>query len=301
MQQLNQWIHRFMSGLRKFFMTTDLVFIYDDVFDIYGIDCSDLNVSMKGNDRYNGCDFERIINKFWNESLIDEWTRTEIYSSGRVVWFARKVTHAVRNCSTRCIKKAEARNDILDEITDNHCPYLRYKIVRRHQSFQESFSAGNRCVLMEVCSESSVFVEINFHKLKYKKLSENAIAPTRATSGSVGYDLYSAVEITLSAGSCILVPTDIALQSPPGVYLRAAPRSGLPTKFTDVGAGVIDIDYIGNVKVVMSNRSDQDIKVLPGDHIAQFILTNLDVPETAEVQSLQPTRRGAEGFGSTGF
>ena len=151
---------------------------------------------------------------------------------------------------------------------------------------------------MEVCSEGSVFVDKNFHKLKYKKLSENATAPNRATSGSLRYNLYSAVEITLSAGSCMLVPTDIALQPPPDVY-RSAPRSGLATKFTDVGAGVIDIDYIGNVKFVMFNHNDQDIEVLPGDYIAQFILTKFEVPETVEVQSLQPTRRGAGGFGST--
>ena len=55
-------------------------------------------------------------------------------------------------------------------------------------------------------------------KLRYKKLSKHATAPTRATAGSVGYDLYLAVGITLSAGCCVLVPTDIALQCPKGVF-----------------------------------------------------------------------------------
>ena len=71
-----------MSDLRKFYITTDLVFIYDDVFDIYGIGCSDPIVFINEKDLYDRSDFERIINKFWNESLIDEWTRIEIYSSG---------------------------------------------------------------------------------------------------------------------------------------------------------------------------------------------------------------------------
>ena len=79
------------------------------------------------------------------------------------------------------------------------------------------------------------------------------------------------------------------------------PHSDLATKCTDVGAGVINIDYIGNVKAVMFNHSDQGIEVLPGDRIAQFILTKFEVPETVEVQSLQPTRRGAGDFGSTGI
>ena len=69
-------------------------------------------------------------------------------------------------------------------------------------------------------------------KLRYKKLRKHATAPTRATAGSVGYDLYSAVGITLSAGCCVLVPTDIALQCPkasiPELYLAQAWLVDLP-------------------------------------------------------------------------
>ena len=132
-------------------------------------------------------------------------------------------------------------------------------------------------------------------KLRYKKLSKHATAPTRATAGSVGYDLYLAVGITLSAGCCVLVPTDIALQCPKGIYPRVAPRSSMACRFTDVGAGVVDIDYTGNVSC------EQDIKVSQGQCIAQFVLTRYEVPETVEVQSFKPTERGTGGFGSTGI
>ena len=71
-------------------------------------------------------------------------------------------------------------------------------------------------------------------------------------------------------------------------------------RFTDVGAGVVDIDYTGNVKVVMMNHSKQDIEVSQGQRIAQFVLAKYEVPETVEVhQSFKPTERGAGGFGST--
>ena len=79
-------------------------------------------------------------------------------------------------------------------------------------------------------------------KCRYKTLSKHAAAPTRVTAGSIGYDLYSAVGITLSAGCCVLVPMNIALQCPNGVDPRLAPRSSMACRFTDVGAGVIDID-----------------------------------------------------------
>ena len=104
---------------------------------------------------------------------------------------------------------------------------------------------------------------------------------------------------TLSAGCCVLVPTDIALQCPKGVYPRIAPRSSLACIFTGVGTCVVDIDYTGNVKVIIMNQSDEDIKVSQGQRIAQFVLTRYEVPETVEVQSFAPTERGACAFGST--
>ena len=107
--------------------------------------------------------------------------------------------------------------------------------------------------------------------------------------------------ITLSAECCVLVPTDVVLQCPKGVYPTVAPCSSMACRFTNVGADVVDIDYIGNVKVVMMNLSDQDIKVSQGQCIAQFVLTRYKVPETVEVQSFKTTERGAGGFGSTGI
>ena len=69
--------------------------------------------------------------------------------------------------------------------------------------------------------------------------------------------------------------------------------------FTDVGAGVVDIDYTENVKVAMTNHSDQDIEVSQGQRISQCVLTRYKVLETVEVQSFKSTERGAGGFGST--
>ena len=115
--------------------------------------------------------------------------------------------------------------------------------------------------------------------IRYKKVSKHSTATTRATAGSVGYDLYSAVDITLSARCCVLVPTDIALRCPNSVYPRVATRSNMACRFTDVGAGVIDIDYTGNVNVVMMNHSDQDMEVSQGQRITQFVLTRYEVPE----------------------
>ena len=61
---------------------------------------------------------------------------------------------------------------------------------------------------------------------------------------------------------------------PTGVYPSVAPRSSMVLKNTNVGVGVIDLDYRENVKVVVMNRStDFELNIKVGDKIAQFILT----------------------------
>lgn len=56
-----------------------------------------------------------------------------------------------------------------------------------------------------------------------------------------------------------LIKTDLQVEIPEGCYGRIAPRSGLAHKnFIDVGAGVIDSDYRGNVGVILFNFSDEE-------------------------------------------
>ncbi|KAJ6815180.1 guanine nucleotide-binding protein subunit beta isoform X1 [Iris pallida] len=137
--------------------------------------------------------------------------------------------------------------------------------------------------------------------LKIKKLSENAITPSRASSLSAGYDLSSAVETKVPARGKALVPTDLSIAVPDGTYARIAPRSGLAWKHSiHVGAGVIDADYRGPVGVVLFNFSDVDFEVKPGDRIAQMIIERVVTPDVVEVEDLDYTDRGAGGFGSTG-
>ena len=82
---------------------------------------------------------------------------------------------------------------------------------------------------------------------------------------------------------------------------RIAPRSGLASKhFIDTGAGVIDADYRGQVKVLLFNHNESDFEIKEGDRIAQLILERIYTPEVVEVQELEESVRGAGGFGSTG-
>ena len=137
--------------------------------------------------------------------------------------------------------------------------------------------------------------------LRVKLLCENATLPSRGSDGSVGYDLSCTSDFSLGGGCHVLVPTGIAIGLPNGVYGRIAPRSGLTVKKAiHIGAGVIDPDYTGELKVAMFNLGKDTAEFSAGDRIAQLILERCEVPPVLEVDALTNTARGVGGFGSTG-
>ena len=156
--------------------------------------------------------------------------------------------------------------------------------------------------------------------LKVKLLNEHACAPKRQTAGAAGYDIYSAKEYTVRPGEKVIVETGIAISLPacpiPGhIYcLQIMSRSGLSAKFSiEKGAGLIDADYTGEVKVILYNLSDANepdalnntYKINVGDRIAQGVIVAVAIPDVEVVSALGAncevvSARGSNGFGSTG-
>jgi len=139
--------------------------------------------------------------------------------------------------------------------------------------------------------------------LRIQHLSPLAKTPTRSTPSSVGLDMYSAQSepiIILPNGGTASIPTDLAIQPPPGTYAKIASRSGLSFNHNvHVIGGTIDPDYRGNIKVGLRNDSSTPFTITSGDRIAQVILEKALIPDIEVVQSLPPSTRGSQGFGST--
>ena len=109
--------------------------------------------------------------------------------------------------------------------------------------------------------------------LRIKRLTLDATLPTRASPGSVGYDLYSMENMKINACERGIVSTGICATIPNGVDRRIAPRSGLSVKHgIQTGAGVIDPDYTGELKVILFNHGSESFEIKQGDRIAQLIL-----------------------------
>lgn len=137
--------------------------------------------------------------------------------------------------------------------------------------------------------------------MEFKKIHEDAKIPTRATEGSVGYDVCCVDDVQLLPWRTTLVKTGLVLNKlPPNTYLRVAPRSGLAlNKSLIVNAGVVDPDYRGEIGVVIL-ASNTEHFLRKGDKIAQFIVESCMTPDVTEVQGVSDTQRGTGGYGSTG-
>lgn len=149
-------------------------------------------------------------------------------------------------------------------------------------------------------------------KLYTKRLTEDAKLPTYGSSCAAGMDLYSAVDAEIPPQSRKVIGTGIAVKwcndsnnNMSDYYMRIAPRSGLSVKSSiDIGAGVIDSDYRGEIMIcVINNSLTETFKIQKSDKIAQMILTKIDRPEITEYTNewnTVETERGVGGFGSTG-
>ena len=117
---------------------------------------------------------------------------------------------------------------------------------------------------------------------------------------AAGHDLYAMDEVLIRAKGQTLADTGLALGLPGATSARIARRSGLTNKKKiNVGGGVIDADYTGDVKVILMNHGTQDCLIQAGERIAQIIVEKMKTETAVQVEYLANTDRGTKGFGST--
>lgn len=138
--------------------------------------------------------------------------------------------------------------------------------------------------------------------IQFKLLSSNATTPSISTRHSIGIDLHSASNnpIIIAPKTIGSIPTDVAMEPPPGTYVRLASRSGLSFKYNlHVIGGVIDPDYRGNIMVGIINHGNTPYTFHKGDRVAQAVLEKAHTPTISIVENLSTTERDYQGFGST--
>jgi dUTP pyrophosphatase len=132
------------------------------------------------------------------------------------------------------------------------------------------------------------------------------LLPAYATPGSAGLDLRACIEhvMTIEPGEASLIPTGIAMHlADPGLAALVLPRSGLGHKHGIVMGnlvGLIDSDYHGQILVSCWNRGKIPFLLNPLERIAQLVVVPVVQVAFNLVDEFEQSRRGSNGFGSTG-
>jgi dUTP pyrophosphatase len=139
--------------------------------------------------------------------------------------------------------------------------------------------------------------------ISFKRLTPDAILPTKAHPTDIGLDLYCAEDTELWSYKVTKVSTKIACEFPKGIAGLILDRSSMGTKGIKVMGGVIDQAYRGELIVCLHNTGtvgNASINLPKGSKIAQLVLIPSYEVRIIEVSELGETDRGSKGFGSSG-
>ncbi|MCA1900600.1 MAG: dUTP diphosphatase [Candidatus Hydrogenedens sp.] len=134
----------------------------------------------------------------------------------------------------------------------------------------------------------------------------NFSIPEYATEHSSGVDLRANIKepVILKTLERVLIPTGIFLEIPEGIEAQIRPRSGLAIKkgLTVLNTpGTIDSDYRGEIGIIVINLSKEEITIEPGERICQMVFSRYEKVMFENVDTINQTKRGSGGFGSTGI
>ena len=131
-------------------------------------------------------------------------------------------------------------------------------------------------------------------------LDDGAYMPIKAHHADAGYDIKSPVCCEVYPGSSIVIDTGVHIQIPIGYVGFLKSKSGLNVNHGLVSEGVIDSGYTGSIKVKLYNHGIKPYTINNGDKISQIVFLPATTFDMEQVDSLEETERGDNGFGSTG-
>ena len=131
-------------------------------------------------------------------------------------------------------------------------------------------------------------------------LDENAYMPTKAHFEDAGFDLYSPISIVVPKKGYTSIDTGVHIQIPSGMVGFLKSKSGLNVKHSILSEGVIDSGYTGSIVVKLYNHSDTDYIIEKGNKITQIVFLPIPSITLRQVESIEDSDRGDNGFGSSG-
>lgn len=139
-------------------------------------------------------------------------------------------------------------------------------------------------------------------KIRFKKLSENAVMPKKAHKADAGFDLTATQDYIINENGRVLIDTGIAVEIPNGYFGMVTGRSGNTIRYGLVGQlGIIDSGYTGSIGVMLFNTTKFEKRIRKGERVGQLIIMPAPEVEFEEADKLSESDRGTGGYGSTGM
>lgn len=138
--------------------------------------------------------------------------------------------------------------------------------------------------------------------LKFTKISEEAITPTKANFSDVGYDLTATGVHKKINAKTILCKTGIKLDIPLSYYVDITPRSSIIRSgyMLANSTGIIDCSYKGELFIALIKIDDSAPDIEFPYRCCQLIMRKQIYPDMQEVCDVDVSKRGEGGFGSSG-
>lgn len=130
--------------------------------------------------------------------------------------------------------------------------------------------------------------------MNFARTDRKAKAPTRKHESDAGLDLYALGSYIVKPHSTEIINTGIAIELPEGTMGLIKPKS----KHTRlVGAGVVDQNYRGEIKIRVFNTGVRNLYIDHHDAVAQLVVVPILTPEPKLVPygKLKETDRGDTG------
>ena len=147
-------------------------------------------------------------------------------------------------------------------------------------------------------------------KINVKKINKDAVIPMFAHSTDSGFDLFTCEDVTILGGKKAIAKTGLIFEIPQGWGIQVKNKSGITIKGVPTTSGnnaditifegTIDMDYRGELGIMLKNEEDFEIIIPKHTKLAQGILRKVYNCTFAEVEEVNDTVRGEGGFGSTG-
>lgn len=137
-------------------------------------------------------------------------------------------------------------------------------------------------------------------KIKFKKVSENAVIPKFARKGDAGMDIVATDKFEDEYGN-ICYKTGLSCEFSENYVGLLCPR-GSVAKYGLILSdcvGVLDSGFRGEILIKFKKVGGGSVYNV-GDRIAQLVFVELPKIEIEEVSILSDSERGSGSFGSTG-